>query len=210
MTETTKNIGAGTAAASVTAWYLSTNIALDAADVRLSTPHAVAALAAGASATWSETLTVPAVPAGVYYLLAVADDGKAVVETLEGNNLRYTSLQIGPDLYVGAASVPSTLTAGGTASIFESTGNQGAAAGASRTRFYLSRNNALDTTDILLPEFRDVAALAQGASSAGTTVISIPAGLSGQWFLLIVADADAAVAESNEGNNVVPRAVSIM
>jgi subtilase family serine protease len=210
VTETTKNIGAGAAPPSSTAWYLSSNFSLDPADVRLAAPHAVSPLAAGASVSWTESLSLPVVAPGLWYLLAVADDGRVVTETLEGNNVRYSSLQIGPDLYVSAASVPFTIRAGSSVSVFEAVANQGSPAGASRTRFYLSRNNALDTGDILLEQFREVPALAQGASSSATTALSVPPGLSGSWFLLIVIDADATVAESNEGNNVVPRAVTIV
>jgi subtilase family serine protease len=189
---------------------LSSNFSLDPADVRLAAPHAVSPLAAGASVSWTESLSLPVVAPGLWYLLAVADDGRVVTETLEGNNVRYSSLQIGPDLYVSAASVPFTIRAGSSVSVFEAVANQGSPAGASRTRFYLSRNNALDTGDILLEQFREVPALAQGASSSATTALSVPPGLSGSWFLLIVIDADATVAESNEGNNVVPRAVTIV
>jgi subtilase family serine protease len=209
LTDTTKNIGAGAAAASSTAWYLSTNVSLDAADVRLAPPHAVAPLNPGASAVASVAVTVPAVAPGTWFLLAVADDAKVVTETLEGNNLRYAALLIGPDLYIAAASVPSTFASGSTVSVFEMVANQGAPAGPSRTRFYLSRNNALDVGDILLDQFRDVPALAQGASSNGTTVLSSPAGLSGTYYVLIVADGGAVVSEANEANNVAPRAVQI-
>lgn len=209
VTETTKNTGAGEAPASSTAWYLSTNFALDASDVRLDPPHAVPALAPGASASSTTAVTLPDVTAGVWYLLAVADEGNTIAETLEGNNVRYTWFNVGPDLYVSGTSVPTTFTAGGTVSVFESVSNQGTAAEASRTRFYLSINNALDAGDILLGQFRDVPALAQGKTSSGTTVLSIPSGLSGAYFLLIVVDADGAVAEASEANNVVPRAVQI-
>ena len=210
VTATTKNAGAGRADASSTAWFLSTNVSLDAADVRLGSPQTVPPLDPDASVTVSSPVTLPDVTPGVYYLLAVADDEKTVAETLEGNNVRYTSLRVGPDLYVGAWSVPTTFAAGSSVSVYESVANQGSAAGASRTRFYLSRNNTLDATDVLLTEFRDVPPLAPGAWSGGTTVVTIPAGLSGPYYLLIVADADGTVPEANEQNNVVPRAVQIM
>jgi subtilase family serine protease len=48
-----------------------------------------------------------------------------------------------------------------------------------------------------------VSALATGASSTASIVVTIPVGTAaGTWYLLAVADAEAAVAESVETNNV--------
>ena len=209
LTATTRNSGAGPAAASSTAWYLSSNFLLDAADVPLSAAHAVSPLDAGASATGTVNAVLPEIAPGTWYLIAVADDGKVVPETTETNNTRYTTVLVGPDLLFTAVSVPSTFAAGSTTSVSETVFNQGSDASASRTRFYLSTNYILDAGDIVLPEFRDVPELAPRTSSAATTKLSIPAGLAGSYYLLIVADGDGSVAESSEVNNVAWRVVQI-
>lgn len=210
VTETTKNIGAGWVAASTTGFYLSANATLDASDIRLSATRGVPALAAGEQSTASTTLAIPEVAAGTWVVIANADDGAAVPETQEANNQRFTTLQVGPDLTLLFVTVPSTAVSGGTISVSETVKNVGAAdAPATITRFYLSKNNAVDATDILLSPDRPVGPLAANASSAGTTPLSIPAGLSGAYYLIVVADGGNAVAESSEANNTTPRAIQI-
>jgi hypothetical protein len=55
-----------------------------------------------------------------------------------------------------------------------------------------------------------VAPLAGGASSAGTTTITIPSGTApGSWFVIARTDAGDAVLESTEGNNTAARAVQV-
>ena len=89
--------------------------------------------------------------------------------------------------------------------------NQGAGAAApTSTRFYLSTNVSLDAADIALGSVRAVAALDAGASSAGSTTLTIPASTPpGFYYLLLKADGDNGVAESYENNNVSARTMSI-
>ena len=209
VTATTKNAGGGAAASSTTGWYLSTNFSFDAADVRLA-EYSVGPLAPGASASATLNVTLPELAPGAWYLIAVADDQKTVAETSEANNTRYTTITVGPDLFFSIVSLPSTFVAGSTVTVSETVYNQGSAAPASRTRFYLSLNSLLDSSDIPLGQFRDVPPLGRTASSAGTTVLSIPTGISGNYYLLFVADADNAIVETSEANNVTPRAVQIV
>lgn len=87
----------------------------------------------------------------------------------------------------------------------DTTRNNGEAnASASQTWFYLSTNPVKDGGDVqLLPQTgRSVAPLAPGASSTGTTAVTIPAGTAtGKRFLLACADGPGAIAESNEADN---------
>jgi hypothetical protein len=71
---------------STTGYYLSTDNHLDAADVLIGR-RTVAALAAGGSSLASGQAVIPAgtVP-GAYFILAVADNPKLIVESNEGNN----------------------------------------------------------------------------------------------------------------------------
>ena len=103
VTDTTQNAGGGTAPASSTAFYLSANVMLDAADVLLGS-RGVLALAPGASTGASTTVAIPiTVATGSYYVLALADGMLAVAETMESNNSRFAGpIQIGPDLVVSA------------------------------------------------------------------------------------------------------------
>jgi subtilase family serine protease len=146
---------------------------------------------------------------GLWYLIAVADDGDAVNETFESNNTRYDSMLIGPDLDMTSISAPTTGVAGATISISSSTKNIGAeAAPASTTRVYLSLNTSFDSSDTLLGE-RTVPALAPNISNTGTASVVLPSDMIGKYYIIAVADAPGVVEESSESNNTIARAITI-
>src|SRR5437667_8021 len=202
ITDTTKNQGTGAAGASTTGFYLTASTTLDANAVLFGS-RAVPALAAGATSSASTTVTIPAgTTAGNYYIIAKADANNVVPETNEANNLYYWYIQVGPDLVISTLSAPSTGGAGRTFTITDTTKNQGAgAAGASTTGFYLSASTVLDASAVLLGS-RAVPALAAGATSSGSTTVTIPAGTAtGNYYIIAKADANNVVAETNKGNN---------
>jgi subtilisin family serine protease/subtilase family serine protease len=211
MSDTTTNQGAGTAAASATGFYLSTNGSLSTDDVFLGS-RPVGELAAGATATASVALQLPAdTQAGSYYVIARADWNNAVAETSEMNNVRaYGTVKIGGDLIVSALSVPATAKAGGSLTVSDTTKNQGAeVVPESSTGFYLSFNSTFDSSDVFLGS-RGVGSLAPSGSTSASTAVGIPAGtLSGTYYVIAVADWNAAVAESVETNNVRSTSVRI-
>ena len=210
--DTTANQGAGVVAASTTRFYLSANPQLDAADLLLTGARAVPALGASAVSTGSTTVAIPPdVATGNYFVIAKADADGVVVETQEGNNVAARTVAIGPDLSVSAMTVPYTIVAGSTVTVTETVLNQGAgAAGASTTRFYLSANVSLDASDAVLNGSRGVMPLAAATSSGGTTLVTIPAGTTpGTYYFFVKADADGAVAESQEVNNVSWRVIQV-
>lgn len=115
---------------------------------------------------------------------------------------------------IGPAGVPPNLvvksvsgggvTAGAAATIKDTTLNSGAgAAVASQTRFYFSSDKTYDAGDTLLNPAtgRAVPALAAGASSKGSTSVTIPAVAPGIYYLFAVADAGNANTESSETDN---------
>jgi subtilase family serine protease len=210
--DTTTNKGAGAIAESVTRFYLSTNFLLDAADPLLAGARAVPDLTGGAASSGSTTVTLPPVIAtGTYYLIAKADADNAVIETQETNNTAARTIQIGGDLLVSSLTVPTRGAAGGTILVNDTTANRGAGALASSvTRFYLSTNAGLDAGDTPLAESRLVPDLASGADSSGSTTVTIPAAsVPGVYYVIAKADADEAVAETQEGNNSTPRSITI-
>jgi subtilisin family serine protease/subtilase family serine protease len=203
VSDTVKNQGAGTAGASATGFYLSTNTSVSSDDVSLGN-RLVGEVAAGATATGSVSLQIPAdTPAGSYYVIARADWNNRVGETLESNNEKaYGTVKIAGDLVVSALSVPSTASAGGSITVGDTTKNQGAGAlPESSTGFYLSSNITFDSTDLFLGS-RAVESLASSGSSSGSTEVVIPTVTpSGSYYVLALADWNAAVAESVETNN---------
>jgi subtilase family serine protease len=87
VSDTTRNQGGETAAAAVTAYYLSANAVLDAADVLL-TMRTVPSLVPGGSQSGSISLVIPGSTAGgTYYVIAKADGDNSVAESLENNNI---------------------------------------------------------------------------------------------------------------------------
>jgi subtilase family serine protease len=202
VTDTTKNQGTGPTEASTTGFYLSKDLGLGPDDVLIGTRQ-VSRLAAGASDTATTSLTIPAdTAAGSYFVFAMADSPKTIVETNETNNTKWAILSIGPDLTVSAVAGPATAAAGGTMVVSDTTVDHGGgAATASETGFYLSSNTALDSSDVFIGS-RSVPSLDPGASSSASTSLSVPANTpTGAYFLIAVADYANTVVESAESNN---------
>ena len=210
VTDTTKNQSGGGADSTITRFYLSINTTFEAADTVLG-ERAVPALIAGQVSSGSTAVTIPAAAAaGMYYVIAKADAGNAVLETAETNNTRANSIAIGPDLAVSAMSVPTTAGAGATITVTDTTKNQGGGeAGSTITRYYLSTNTTYDAADTVLAE-RAVAALSAGQVSSGSTAVTIPAATAaGMYYVIAKADASNAVPETAETNNTRANSIAI-
>ena len=201
--DTTQNQGGEPAASSVTTFYLSLNTALDSSDILLG-GRAVSPLAAATSQAASTTFTIPASTAtGFYYVLAVADANGNVAESLENNNSRIGSaVRVGADLTISSVTAPFSAAAGSAIVVGETTRNDGGGpASSSLTAFYLSLNQSYEAADTLLGN-RAVPALAAGASSVGSTSLTIPASMApGTYYIVLKADAGSEIAETSESNN---------
>lgn len=208
--DTTRNSGAGLAAASSTAFYLSADLTLDASDYPLLPARPVPALGTNEASSATTTVTLPEVAAGLWYLLASADADGAVPETQEHNNVRFTSVRVGPDLTLFSLSSPSSAAAGTAITVTTAVRNLGAnAAGPSAVWFYLSSNYTLDAADVRLDATRAVPAVAAGATDTGSTAVPLPSAVSGTFYLIAVADGGGQVDESSEANNVAARVIQI-
>jgi hypothetical protein len=208
--DTTKNQGTGTAGASITKFYFSTNTTLDAGDTPLGS-RAIPSLGAGAVNTGTTSVTLPNVSIGKYYLIAMADDGKVVPETNETNNKKSKAIYIGPDLIVSTLTAPTSAVRGTTISIGDTTKNKGCGtAGASTTKFYLSTNTTINIGVDYELGTRPVPALGTNAVSTGTTSVVIPVGIStGKYYIIANSDDAKVVVEGNEGNNKKTKAITI-
>ncbi|MFI8002896.1 CARDB domain-containing protein [Streptomyces sp. NPDC086010] len=188
----------GTAAASATA----VDVSLEGV---VAGSAAVAALAAGASAT--VPVAVGKRPMGSYSVSAVVDPSDTIAEQDNSNNSRTASSKLvvgqspGPDLEVlGITSNPSNPAVGAAVTFTVSVHNRGTTAvSASTVTRLLVESTTLNGTT--------------GAVPAGGTV-TVP--ISGSWTaksgganLTATADATGAVAETNENNNVFSRAIVV-
>jgi subtilisin family serine protease len=210
VTETIKNQGGGTAESSTTMYYLSTDTTLDAADVLIGS-RSVPALPAGQSSSGSTLVLIPpGTPTAGWQIIAQADGGQVVSETTETNNLYRRAIGIGPDLTVSALTAPAVAGAGQPVSIAETTKNLGGErAEPTGTDYFLSSNTTLDANDVLIGS-RMVPALAPGASSPGSTAVTIPVGTpAGTWNILAIADGAGVLAETSEANNLTRRTLYV-
>jgi subtilase family serine protease len=210
ITDTAKNIGGGVAEESLTQFYLSADNTIDASDSILGS-RVVPALATGVSSTGSTTVTIPeSTEGGTWYIIAEADSQDVVLEDSEINNFYSRTIGVGPDLDITSLSVPATASPGQSITVSDTTKNRGAgAAGASVTQFYLSTNSTIDASDTLLGG-RSVPSLAGGASSAGSTTVTIPEGTTiGKWWIIAKADGEEVILETVETNNTYVRSTDI-
>jgi subtilase family serine protease len=157
-------------------------------------------------------VTIPAgTVTGTYYVIARADADDLIVEVNEANNTKTSGLiKIGPDLIVSVLTVPSTAGAGTSITVTDTTKNSGAGdAGSSTTSFYLSTDTTFDVGDALIGS-RTAGSIAAGASSQGSTSVSIPAGTaSGAYYIIARADDGNTVPELNEDNNTLFKGIAI-
>ena len=162
-------------------------------------------LAAGASASVTTTLAVPAErAAGSYYVIAQADGAGDVPETTETNNTRASAaVKVGPDLLVtrGLGS-----------------GHRGGRRHDRRDRHHeepgRGRSGARRPPDSTCPRIRPSvpttsssaagrsASLPPAATSTGSTMLQIPADtLPGSYYVIGRADWNGAIVETSETNN---------
>ena len=91
-----KNNGCGLAVASTTKFYLSTNTTYEAGDTPLGS-RSVPSLSGSVISTGTTNVTIPlGIATGTWYIIAVADDSKVVVESNETNNTKYKAITITP------------------------------------------------------------------------------------------------------------------
>jgi CARDB protein len=115
-----------------------------------------------------------------------------------------------PDLVMTSLSIPSTIYSGLEFPIKVGITNRGVApAGSARLRVYLSRGTTVAASDVLL-RARSMPALVPGASQWHAITEVIPPEIEpGSYHVLLIADADAAVNELDERNNVTVAEVTV-
>jgi len=211
VSDTTKNTGGSPVGASVTSFYLSSDLLLSATDTFVGS-RSVNPLAAGEASVLSTTLTLPAgTSVGSYFLFAKADGGNSVTETQETNNSAGRGVGVGPDLSLSITSATTPVPAGSPTLITDSVTNTGGGdAAPSIVRYYLSTNSVFEAGDPSLAAARSIPSLAAGASSNGSTSATIPAGTTpGNYYVIARADSDQSVAESSETNNTRARLIRV-
>lgn len=208
---TVRNEGTLSSAGFQVGIYLSTDNVITTEDTLIG-QRTVFSLGVGFGSAQSFPYTVPtSLPVGDYWLGALADHQHAIAELDEDNNGRAASGRVevyvppppAPDLVVASLSVGVTTVApGGTLSIDDVVRNDGElASGSARVAFYLSADEDVDETDVLIG-VRTLPGLAAEGDSSGSTSLTLPLDLEpGTWTLAAFVDDLDAVEESDEENN---------
>ena len=170
-------------------------------------------LASGQSINRIQTVAIPGdgVMDGDYYIIVVTDANNSLFEGSGENNNTFVALQpIAvhltplPDLVVESVDVPASAWSGQSMSLNWVISNAGS--GATNAPFwydsvYLSTDTSLDVSDRLLGQFINESYLDAGESYLSTHEVTLPYGLSGPYYMIVVTDRWDAVAELDEHNN---------
>jgi C1A family cysteine protease len=142
---------------------------------------------------------------GTKKLYAWAKDAAGNVSTSANASVTLNIASGGADLVISSISNKATMINmfTRTFSVTDTTKNQGSvSSSASTTRYYLSTTTSKTSSSKLLTGTRSVAALAAGASSAGTVTVRVPSGITRTtYYLVACADDASSVTESSESNN---------
>ncbi len=216
LTWTVKNEGTGSTIA--TAWndqlFLSKEATFNGAEaVLLRTTSRNAALAAGASYTQTQPVRLPEGITGTYYVYVRTDAYSQVFEHVFENNNTTRSEAINVtltppiDLAVTAITLPPQASPGETAAVTWTVENQGGSSTEGKAwedRLYLSQSATFNAeTATLLGRANRSAALEPGERYTGTQNITVPAKITGNYYLFVQTDAGNTLFEyTNENNNV--------
>lgn len=189
-------------------FYLSPTQAFDPATARLLQRRALTGLAGGTSMTVATTVGIPAdVAGGMFYAVVVADDGDAVIESDEGNNVRVVATPLSvvpPDLAMTAISGPAVAGAGRVVPIVTTVRNLAAwTAPGFMAGIYLSPTPEFDRATSRLIGTPHTASLGARMAWTATTSVTIPADMAtGDYYIAAVADDTNALVEVTRDNNV--------
>jgi uncharacterized protein (TIGR03437 family) len=220
---TIKNQGTATAAATTTRLRLGTSASTSSSSNTVATLADIAtpSLAAGATQTFSQAVTIPSsTAAGTYYIWAVSDILSAITQTDANNDFLVSSaLTVTggggggggatlPDLIPQNLSLsPSSVAAGGTLTVSFTIKNQGTAtAAATTTRLRLGTSGTSSSSSNTVATLADIAtpSLAAGATQSFSQAVTIPSSTApGTYYVWIVGDIFSAITQSDPNNDFV-------
>ena len=194
--------------------YLSTNQTVNTASIRLGqffgtfyspedfpwqTP-----LPPGQSITNVQTVSIPNVAEGNYFLVLAVDINNSIAEINETNNRLAVPITIAnPDLVPVALGAPATADSQSTIAVNWQVQNQGAGTAYPTwiDRLYLSTNATLDAQALLLGSFQRNSLLASSSNYLTTNLVTIPGVSPGNYFVIVRTDATSNLFESITANN---------
>lgn len=180
-------------------------------------------LAAGASYSQSQSVSIPAsTAAGSHYLVVDANSGGSLVEADaadDTNNVRAWPLNVAPatalpDLAVTGASGPGSAGPGQAVTVSWTVYNGGSAAasGSWNDAVYLSSSSTLGAGAVALATFSESghSGLAVGAAYTDREPVTVPAAATaGAQYLIFQADATGSLTEAGSGDHTFPLPITI-
>ena len=167
-------------------------------------------LAAGASYWETNTVRLPVVQDGTFYLAVEAARYSSLYESDPSNNLVSVPITfriLSPDLMPVALQVPTVVTSPPNPELtfIWTITNQGAGPALGNSYWsdvvYLSRTPTWDSTAVALNSGCEFGPVAAGESYRRTNVLPVPVVQSGNYYFILKADASGSLVESDEGNN---------
>jgi parallel beta-helix repeat protein len=166
------------------------------------------------------TLTLPAkLKKGYYYLYVVADaDAQVYEHTDEGNNSArsrrmYVNAYPPVDLVASHLSYTGEVASGKQLSVrWTVTNNSEVVTPATWwvDAVVLSTDPLADLDDLVLAEVKHEGDLSAGHPYNATAQVTLPNGISGPYYVLVVADRNTAILDVNAGNNVAATGVNVV
>lgn len=190
--------------------YASTDQSCCTGDVSLGSQNVSLGTGLAPNATQTSTLSPATVPAtgAQYYLFAVLSGVTGEGET--SNNTMWDPVPFTapvppmPDFTPTSVTGPGTYIQGGSGTVPVVVSNAGAGAAApNAVKVYLSTNSTWEAGDVQIGTLTDLASLGSGSNRTENVQVTIPTSQAiASYFILAKVDANGAVAESNESNNV--------
>ncbi|MEY2794316.1 MAG: hypothetical protein RIR10_32, partial [Planctomycetota bacterium] len=192
--------------------FLSQDTVLDGGDIQLATRGRGAVLEEGASYGQQFTGTIPLGVIGDFFVIVRTDANNNVFETIETNNALVSASPITvapprlPNLSVIAVARGASATAGQPMEVSWTVAND--------SEFPLLGAQWRDSVYLSLDQFFDVASdvhlgtvvvgdeLAPEATYTRTRSFTVPAGLTGAFYVLVVSDSLVQIAEASESDNI--------
>lgn len=205
--QTIRNLDRGQVDSVLVRLYISTDPTVSGNDLLLSEFYSPIIAGFGALTVGVNEVIPTSLSMGDYFLISVLDEDNTLSETNEANNEEYIAItlteEVQPDLIGTINSISSAAVSANTVlnvnyGIFN--GGQGAAL-EYEVSFYLSRNDIVDATDLLLVT-NSLGLLRSGSNQTVNASILIPANVDpGDYNLILLADPQNALAEEDETNN---------
>jgi YD repeat-containing protein len=169
-------------------------------------------IAAGASDSRTQTVTVPNVPAGSYYLILKVDSLNSVYEANESNNQLATAITVTtPDLVPTALTGPASASTQQAISVSWTVANQGTGpSGPARfDSLYISPNQVCCSGATWITDLGNTTTIAAEGSNSRTQTVTVPNLAAGNYYLILKVDSLNSVYEANESNNQLATAIAV-